>query len=47
MAHELDSAMLYIHPPLAFTGYVLIFVFTFLMTFIGTWIIIKKRRWEE
>jgi hypothetical protein len=24
-----------------------IFVFTFLMTFIGTWIIIKKRRWEE
>ncbi len=24
-----------------------LFVFTFLMTFIGTWIIIKKRRWEE
>ena len=23
-----------------------IFIFTFLMTFIGTWIIIKKRRWE-
>jgi hypothetical protein len=24
-----------------------IFVGTFLMTFIGTWIVIKKRRWEE
>ncbi len=24
-----------------------LFVLTFLMTFIGTWIIIKKRRWEE
>ena len=24
-----------------------IFVFTFLMTFIGTWIIAKKGRWEE
>jgi len=24
-----------------------IFVFTALMTFIGTWIIVKKRRWEE
>jgi len=31
MAHELDSAMLYIHPPLAFTGYVFIFVFTILL----------------
>ncbi len=25
----------------------LIFVGTFLMTFIGTWIVVKKRRWEE
>ena len=25
----------------------IIFLFTFLMTFIGTWIVIKKRRWEE
>ena len=24
-----------------------IFIFTFIMTFIGTWIIIKKRRWGE
>ena len=24
-----------------------IFIFTFLMTFIGTWIIAKKGRWEE
>jgi len=24
-----------------------LFVFTFLMTFIGTWIIIRKKRWEE
>jgi len=24
-----------------------IFVGTFLMTFIGTWIIMQKRRWEE
>jgi hypothetical protein len=24
-----------------------IFVFTFLLTFIGTWIVIRKTRWEE
>ncbi len=31
MAHELDSLWLYVHPPLAFTGYVLIFLFTILL----------------
>jgi ABC-type transport system involved in cytochrome c biogenesis permease subunit len=31
MSHELDSAMLYIHPPLAIAGYVLIFLFTLLL----------------
>jgi hypothetical protein len=25
----------------------LIFLGTFLMTFIGTWIVVKKRRWDE
>ena len=24
-----------------------LFLGTFLMTFVGTWIIIKKRRWDE
>jgi ABC-type transport system involved in cytochrome c biogenesis permease subunit len=28
MSHELDSAMLFIHPPLAIAGYVFIFLFT-------------------
>ena len=28
MSHELDSAMLFIHPPIAIAGYVFIFVFT-------------------
>jgi ABC-type transport system involved in cytochrome c biogenesis permease subunit len=31
MAHESDSAMLYIHPPLAVAGYVFIFLFTALI----------------
>ena len=31
MAHELESYWLYIHPPLAFVGYVFIFLFTFLL----------------
>ncbi len=31
MSHELDSAWLYIHPPLAITGYVFIFIFTALV----------------
>jgi len=31
MSHELDSAMLYIHPPIAIAGYVLIFVYTLLL----------------
>lgn len=31
MAHEFDSTMLYIHPPLAFAGYVLLFVYAFLL----------------
>ena len=31
MSHELDSAMLYIHPPLAFAGYVFIFLFAILL----------------
>jgi ABC-type transport system involved in cytochrome c biogenesis permease subunit len=31
MAHELDSAWLYIHPPLAITGFVFIFIFTALV----------------
>ncbi len=30
-SHELDSIMLYIHPPLAIIGYVLIFLFAFLV----------------
>ena len=28
MSHELDSAMLFIHPPIAIAGYVFIFIFT-------------------
>ena len=31
MPHELDSAMLYIHPPLALAGYVFIFAYAFLL----------------
>ena len=31
--HELDSAMLYIHPPLAVMGYVFVFIFTALLFF--------------
>lgn len=31
MPHELDSAMLYIHPPVAFAGYAFIFVYTLLL----------------
>ncbi len=31
MAHELESYWLYIHPPLAFVGYVFIFLFAFLL----------------
>lgn len=31
MAHELESFWLYIHPPLAFVGYVFIFLFTYLL----------------
>jgi cytochrome c biogenesis factor len=31
LAHELESYWLYIHPPLAFVGYVFIFLFTFLL----------------
>jgi ABC-type transport system involved in cytochrome c biogenesis permease subunit len=30
-SHELNSVMLYIHPPLALVGYVLVFVFAILM----------------
>jgi len=31
MTHELDSAMLYIHPPIAFAGYVFLFVYALLL----------------
>lgn len=31
LTHELDSAMLYIHPPIAIAGYAFVFVYTFLL----------------
>jgi ABC-type transport system involved in cytochrome c biogenesis permease subunit len=36
--HELNSVMLYIHPPLAITGYVLTFLFV---------VLIFKKKWFE
>ena len=40
MAHSLDSAMIYIHPPLAIIGYVLILLST---VFIGRELFLKKQ----
>lgn len=31
MSHELDSTMLFIHPPLAIAGYIFIFLFTLVL----------------
>ena len=42
MSHELDSAWLYIHPPLAIAGFILIFLFAFFLF----WRPDRKRRIE-